>query len=155
MAPDPERAPSTDKTRVASRLASDYLLRWLQALSEIADGDLLAGILTIAIIQANVGHLDRGGPGQDYESLDSIPPDSLRRPVSVLALAQGLNLPYETTRRQVAKLVAAGVCVRVKGGVIASAAALDGEPNRRALERHMVSLRRLFRDLKAAGVPLD
>ncbi|MFL5296940.1 MAG: hypothetical protein ACJ798_11220 [Phenylobacterium sp.] len=148
-------AASRDKLRVASRLGSDYVLRWLKIISDVAEGDLLAGIISLAIIQANIGHIDRDGSGEAFEDLETMPPDSVRRPVSVLALSSGLGLPYETTRRHVAKLIAVGFCVRVKGGVIAPGSVLDGEANRRGLDRHMVSLRRLFRDLKAAGVALD
>lgn len=149
------RPPSGDKARVASRLGADYLLRSLQTLAELADGELLTAVISLAIVQANIGYIDRGGAGRSFDSSHTVPPDEIRRPVSVLSLSQSLGLPYETTRRYVAKMVASGMCVRVKGGIITPAAVLDTPEHRERLRRNLANLRRLFRDLKAAGVDLD
>ena len=75
--------------------------------------------------------------------------------MSVLSLSASLGLPYETTRRHVAKMVETGQCLRVKGGVIAPTAAV-GDPRRtEILEQNLINLKRLYRNLKAAGVALD
>jgi hypothetical protein len=92
-------------------------LRSLKMIGELAGGELLTGLVSLARVQANVAHLDRLAGG--FAGIDTAPPDELRRPVSVLALSSSLGLPYETIRRHVAKMVAAGQCVRVKGGVVA------------------------------------
>jgi hypothetical protein len=114
----------------------------------------LTGLVNLALVQANVAHLDRAGSG--FASLDSVPPDEVRRPVSVLALSASMGLPYETTRRHVAKMVKTGQCQRVKGGVIVPAAVVEEDTRRsEMLEQNMINLRRLYRNLRNAGVPLD
>ena len=147
-------AGSEDKTRLAARLSADYMLRSLKMIGELAQGELLTGLVNLALVQANVAHLDRASAG--FTGLDSVPPDELRRPVSVLALSASIGLPYETTRRHVAKMVKTGQCLRVKGGVIVPAAVVEEDARRsEMLEQNMINLRRLYRNLRNAGVPLD
>ncbi|HEY3950267.1 hypothetical protein [Phenylobacterium sp.] len=146
--PSPE-----DKTRLASRLAADYLLRSLKMIGELAEGELLTGLVNLALVQANVSHLDRVASG--FDGVDTPPPDEVRRPVSILALSASLGLPYETTRRHVAKMVATGQCVKVKGGVVVPTAVIDDGRRTEMLEVNLMNLRRLFRNLRAAGVNLD
>jgi hypothetical protein len=150
------RTRDPDKSRVAGRLASDYLLRSLKMLGELADGDLLTGLVSLAIVQANVSHVDHAlGETGAFDGLATIPPDVVRRPVSVLAVADSLGLPYETTRRHVTKLIKSGQVVRTKGGVVAPTSVLK-DPRRQAmLDANIPNLRRLFRNLKAASVVLD
>ncbi|THD61879.1 hypothetical protein [Phenylobacterium sp.] len=146
--PDPP-----DKSRLAARISADYLLRSLKMIGELANGELLTGLVNLALVQANVSHLDRVSSG--FDSLDSPPPDEVRRPVSILALSANLGLPYETTRRHVAKMVETGQCVRVKGGVIAPTAAVADPRRSEMLEVNLTNLRRLYRNLRAAGISLD
>lgn len=149
-APSPDPA---DKTRLVARLTADYLLRSLKMIGELAQGELLTGLVNLALVQANVGHLDPAGSA--FDSLDSIPPDEVRRPVSVLSISASLGLPYETTRRHVAKMVETGQCLRVKGGVVAPTAAVADPRRSEMLEQNLVNLKRLYRNLRNAGVPLD
>jgi len=122
-------------------------------IGELAQGELLTGLVNLALVQANVGHLDRAGSG--FDSVDSIPPDEVRRPVSVLSLSASLGLPYETTRRHVAKMVETGQCLRVKGGVVAPTAAVADPRRTEMLAQNLVNLKRLYRNLKSAGVALE
>jgi hypothetical protein len=125
-------------------------------LGELADGELLTGLVHLAIVQANVSHVDHAPSEQGpFDGLATLPPDEVRRPVSVLAVADSLGLPYETTRRHVTKLIRSGQAVRAKGGVVAPTSVLQ-DPRRQAmLDANIPNLRRLFRSLKAAGVALD
>jgi hypothetical protein len=142
-----------DKTRLASRLAADYLLRSLKMIGDLAEGELVTGLVNLALVQANVSHLDRVASG--FDGVDTPPPDEVRRPVSILSLSASLGLPYETTRRHVAKMVATGQCVRVKGGVVVPTAVIGEARRTEMLEVNLMNLRRLFRDLRNAGVILD
>jgi hypothetical protein len=144
-----------DRARVASRASSDYVLRSMQLLGEMVSGEFLTGLVWLAIVQANIGHIDQNGLGRSFQDGQSPPPDSLRRPVSVLALSASLGLPYETMRRHVAKLVASELCVRVKGGVIVPSVVLSSAKHAELMDRNLTNLRRLSRGLKAAGVKLD
>jgi hypothetical protein len=153
--PSPREGPADppDKTRLAARLSADYLLRSLKMIGELADGELITGLVNMALVQANVSHLDRVASG--FDGIDTPPPDEVRRPVSILALSANLGLPYETTRRHVAKMVASGQCVRVKGGIVAPTAVVADPRRSGMLEANLMNLRRLFRNLRAAGIKLD
>jgi hypothetical protein len=83
------------------------------------DRHLLDTLLLTSIVQANVAAISRQ-PGMQlaYAGLESPPPDELRRPVSINALATSLRLPFETVRRRVRNLAARDLCRVVEGGVI-------------------------------------
>ena len=109
-----------------------------------------------AVVAANISYIDQQSEtSARYASLDHAPPDALQRPVSVLALAGSLGLPYETTRRRVAALIEAGRCVRVKGGIVALSAGQRGPDAERAMLANLVNVRRFLRALRHAGVQLD
>jgi hypothetical protein len=145
-----------DTARLVARLSSEYVLRALKVLTEFHGADMVTAVLTQAIIAANTSHLDgRAGEGALYAGLEHTPPDAVRRPISVLALAQSMGLPFETTRRHVNKLVKAGRCVRVRGGVIVPASVLEHPRTREATMTNVANVRRFVRALKAAGVTAD
>jgi hypothetical protein len=149
-------AVENDKARIATRLSSDYFIRSLRLLSEWAGGDVMTSLISLAIIQGNIGHLDRsGGPGGDFADPSTPPPDELRRPVSVLSISEALGLPYETTRRHVQKMLKAGQCVRVKRGVVLSVSALSGPAHAAFLRSNLSNVRRLYRALRTAGVEVN
>ena len=84
-----------------------------------AFGSLPRAIFFTAIVAANVQHITRSAVRTwRYAGPDQIPPDSERRPVSILGLAQSLQKPFETTRQNVNALIAEGLVVKVEGGVI-------------------------------------
>ena len=109
--------------RASIRLASNYLLRNVEVVSEAAEGDLMGGLIFSAILQANVSPISNNPKlGKTYGQMDAIPPDAVRSPISVNALAESLGIPYETTRRHVNKLIKDGFCVKVGSrGVIVPA----------------------------------
>lgn len=99
--------------RAVTRLTLAYFLRWITALNRVFDGDLMMGIVFIAILQANTAWMSEDSHlTKEFGGVDDIAPDNLRRPVSARALATSLGLPRETVRRQVEKLVAQGWCVK-------------------------------------------
>jgi hypothetical protein len=145
-----------DRFRLSVRLATEYFLRSMQLLVEFVDGDLVTALVFLAIISANVTHLNADRPeGPLHADIDDVPPDEARKPVSVLALAGSLGLPYETTRRHVAKLLGSGQCERVAGGLIVPARVLLSERHTEVLRANLTNLRRLFRALNKAGVDLS
>jgi len=146
-----ERRP--DVSRAVARLSSEYVLRVLRLLGDLYGGDLLTAIIGQAIIAANTAHLVDGRSKEPrYAGTAEPPPDELRRPVSVLALAESLGLPFETTRRHVNKLIAAGACKRVKGGVIVLASAIEGPRNTEATEQNLDYVLSFGRALRRIGL---
>ncbi len=149
---DDRGAVSDARLRAATRISTDYVLRSLQLVREVAQDDLLDGIILSALVQANVGHLV--GPEANAEQ-GAAPRDEQRRPVSVMALAANLGFPYETMRRRIGKLIDAGWCIRVPGGVIVPGSVIDGPANKAALRANFANLRRLRKALLAAGIDVD
>ena len=112
-------------SRIIVRASSDFLLRG------VAEGIKTFGtvrrmVIFTAIVVANVQHITRSAVRTwRYADLDSIPPDSLRRPISIKGLADSLGSPFETTRAHVAALVEDGYCIRSSEGVIVPNAVLQ------------------------------
>src|SRR5262249_20855611 len=98
--------------------ATGMLLAGLRALRGFWGGDLMKGVVFTAIWTANVKHVTNTSPAISRTVLD----DSLRIPVSVMAISRSLRLPYETVRRHADALLRDGVCVRSgRGGLVVPA----------------------------------
>jgi len=147
-------AAHADRARLATRLSSDFVMRSLDLLRQMHGGELLTGLIWLAIVQANIAHLDGTALSGEFASVDAVPPDELRRPASVLAIANALGLPYETTRRHVGKLLAQGECRRVSGGVIVPAERFLDPRRKEMITTTYANLRRFNRQLLKAGVDL-
>ena len=141
------------RDRLALRLSSEYILRSIDLMTQVVGGDLVKGLIFLAIVQANIQHLiNDDGLSQTYsESTDTVP-DETRRPVSVHALSVSLGIPYETTRRYVNKLLTEGYCIRVRRGLLAPAEVLQRDEMLAALKRNFANLQRLVTGLKRSGV---
>lgn len=124
----PLSAPVDDRTgparqRLTCRLAIDLLLD-LIAIGR-GDGHVLDTLLAAAIIQANVQEIMRRADLQlAFSEKDEMPPDEMRRPVTMNAVATSLQLPFETVRRRVRAMARDGFCRFVDGGVIVPTAVL-------------------------------
>jgi DNA-binding Lrp family transcriptional regulator len=137
--------------RIVTRLSSEYVLRAFQLLID-AYGDLRAGLLAQAIHTANVAALDHTDEGRSAAGPGGIFPDELRRPIGIARLADSTGLPFESTRRIVQRLIDAGECRRVEGGVILPGAAEERPWRIRAVTSNVSYVRRFMRDLQAAGL---
>jgi Mn-dependent DtxR family transcriptional regulator len=105
------------RLRLIGRLSAAYLLDSAGIVR--GDGDIVDALLAGAIIQANVQEINgRADLQLEYAEADRIPPNALRRPVSMNALANSLKLPFETVRRRVKRMERDGFCRFVHGGVI-------------------------------------
>ena len=143
------------RDRLALRLSSEYILRSIDLMTHVVGGDLVKGLIFLAVVQANIQHLiNDDGLSQTYsESTDTVP-DEARRPVSVHALSVSLGIPYETTRRYVNKLLNDGYCIRVRRGLLVPAGVLQREEMLAALKRNFANLQRLVAGLKRSGVEI-
>ncbi|MBU1376133.1 MAG: hypothetical protein KKE02_24100 [Alphaproteobacteria bacterium] len=111
--PDPVLAAHS---RTIVRWMARHLLRSFEVAREMHGGDVMQTIVFTTIWSLNVGHLGRNA---GYAAIGDVPPDTMRRPLSVHRLARRLHLPEETVRRYVGKLIDAGLCERVgRQGVI-------------------------------------
>jgi len=104
--------------RVTTRLVIEFLIKAVCSGARVHRGSLARSLTYFAIQHANVEHLSRD-PALAWRYADDYPPDNVRRPISVHALAQAMAASPETTRRRVAELIADGACVKVDNrGVI-------------------------------------
>jgi hypothetical protein len=154
--PEPQLTASVLE-RAAVRVTTAFFLRQVALLADLARGDVLLGIVLIAVIDANTRRLIvDDAHDRRFSGLDDIPPDEERRPVSVRALSVSLKLPYETARRYVGRLLALGLCQRLgRAGVVVPAHAL-GDPRVVELTRRSFEdVRRFVAALRRVGVDVD
>ncbi len=130
-----------------ARLSSNYLLRSLSNLTEAFDGDMALAVVFIAISQAATDHLPLNRDRRNFGENGFIP-DELRRPVTVLSIANSLQMPRETTRRHVARLLQRGYCVQVRGRRVM----IPAEVYRRAELREVVEKNRRDLQLLMTGI---
>lgn len=137
--------------RLVARRCGAYLVRSIALLAKTY-GDFRTGILVQTIIVANTAYLDvRSGEGRRYAGLRQNLPDKLRRPISVAHLAEALGSPLETKRRHVQGLIDAGLCVRVRGGLIVPGAVLETPAAVCAMLTNVGYARRFVHDLRLIG----
>lgn len=147
--PGPAPAPAE---RLVARISVEYVLRFAERLASVA-GDLSQGLVLLAILHHNFSPLYADPVlGRRYGGLKTPPPDDMLTPVSVLALSRILDQPFETTRRQVNRLIRGRRCERTRGGVIVPAQALQTRLARRALLGHLGDLQRTFGALARLGL---
>lgn len=146
--------PSNSSLRVAARLAVGFALDLVKVSG--FGRDVVDGVLLVAISQANVALITRDPDLQrTYATLDQPPPDDLRRPVSVNAIAGSLRLPFETTRRRVAALVKTGVLQATPRGVILPLVPLNSTFYRMAAGANYALMRALYFRLRKIGLLND
>lgn len=90
----------------------DALLRIGPACAEPFDHDFTRMFVFFAAARGSVGHLNHHHCLRS-DAVQGVFPDEMRRPVSILSVANFLGLPYETVRRHMHKLVEDGWCERV------------------------------------------
>jgi hypothetical protein len=89
-----------------------------------------------------------------YADQFAVPPDSLRRPLRVSALARTLRLPYATVQRRAEKLVADGRVEKVRGGLRVSEEWLNLPTSVTVSTISYQNIRRILAAATAAGFPI-
>ncbi|ODT89625.1 MAG: hypothetical protein ABS78_02040 [Phenylobacterium sp. SCN 70-31] len=127
-------------------------------LDEVAAGlaglDPMDALLVLAINQANIAPLTRDPDARRaYGGLEHAAPDSVRRPATVNAIANSLGVPFETARRRLKRLEAAGVCqVSPSAGVMVPEAWLTSPAYLDSVRAAHERLVKLYADLLAADL---
>ncbi len=113
----------------------------------------LDALLLSTIVQANVAPISgRADLQVAFADADAPPPDEMRRPVSVNALASSLRLPFESVRRRVHGLQRSGLCRLSRDGVIVPTEILTHPTYLAGAFQAYERLRRLHGDLRRLGV---
>ncbi|WP_374470927.1 hypothetical protein [Phenylobacterium sp.] len=139
------------RERVIGDLSLDFLVD--VASLGIADLDSADALLVMAINQANILPLTQDPAARRrYGDLAAPAPDDERRPVSISAIALSLGLPFETARRHIHRLSAAGVCAIEERGVIVPAAFLSSPAYLGSVMQMYGRLRSFHDELQAYGL---
>ncbi|WP_374570435.1 hypothetical protein [Phenylobacterium sp.] len=146
MRNDPAARAAISTLHVSCDLILD-LLRASQGPLNVIDTLIRAGVVQ-ANIAAATGELDAQ---LLYGDLDAIPPDAMRRPVSISRLAQGLRLPFETVRRHVKSLCDRGFCEMHRRGVMVPAAYFEQQQSKVAVAAVNAMTAQTFHRLAAGG----
>jgi hypothetical protein len=134
------------------RVGADYFLRLAGLVAEPFDGDLMLGVTFLAVAQASVKHLNH--PTQlNPLAVDGVFPDAMRRPVTIASVARALNLPRETARRYVHRLIDMGYCQQTGARGVIVPAAVMASPQVDAIVRdNLTALDLLFEALDRSAV---
>lgn len=144
-------ARSGGEMRLLSRLSVAFLLD-LVAIAR-RGRHVLDALLLTTIVQANVAEISRRADLQVlYADAANVPPDELRRPVSLNALAASLGQPYETVRRRVGNLAKEGLVELGPGGAIVPAVVLTTPDYLQSGFEAYERVRRFYYDLADLGL---
>jgi len=129
-----------------TRVSLPYLL---DSIAISRDGaDVIDTLLLAAIGEGNLARMSRDASLQMTYAATP-PPDDMRRPVSINAIAESLALPFETARRRIARLADKGACVIVPGGVIVPQAQRETPEFTAMCRARYERLKRFYFDLAA------
>jgi DNA-binding Lrp family transcriptional regulator len=151
----PSNAPLAARSGGEMRLLSRLSVAFLLDLIAITRGGrhVLDTLLLTTIVQANVAEISRRADLQvQYADAVNVPPDELRRPVSLNALASSLGQPYETVRRRVGGLVREGLVELGSGGAVVPGAVLTSPEYLQAGFHAYERMRRFYYDLADLGL---
>ncbi len=149
-------AASDTHVRLVSRICNEFFLDSAVSCADLFKGELLTGLVFMAILRENVRHIDHASAeAKTYGGLTSPPPDEVREPVTIYVVAKVLGLTYETARRHVKRLVDDGYCVRLERGLMIPADVLLKPEMLRANERNLASFNALLHNAVRAGVVVE
>jgi len=132
-----------------SRLFAYFVAEFIQrtALPVVAsfDNDYEQAMIFLAISTQNIQNVMLNQvTRKQYSSFSSYVPDHLMRPVSRMALARSTNLPRETVRRKVLKLIERGYVEETPKGLVIPRKLRDLPLYAETVAVQEANLRRLF-----------
>jgi hypothetical protein len=130
------------RSRLVARQVSELMLRRGARWQAATGTDPLDWLLLQVVLSANLSHV----PGGRDRPLPVQP-----RPVSLMAVAGSMRLPYETVRRRVTQLRAAGLIEADAGGARVIGAAMPPVRAGRLLHADAAALGEALRSLAMAG----
>jgi hypothetical protein len=132
-----------------TRIDLDIATRWIEEVVAF-DGGVVPAMIRLAIAHANTRHLlDDAALSLRYAHQHRPLPDEARHPTGPRAIARDTGLPFETVRRHVATMLAAGTVAHGNGGVILPARELMAERHVEHQRRLIAQFRRLVDELAA------
>lgn len=147
-----EAKPSAE---AAAALASArFVFGFLQGLHELSGGDIVDRVLWLAVADAGTRHLTQDAVlNRRHAGLGPPPPDAVRLPVSVSAIARATGLSFETARRRILEMARREVCEIQPGrGVLVTAAHLSRPQSVEEMVRVYTALNLFHRELTGLGI---
>lgn len=136
--------------RFALRAANSFIIDGLTAYR--SGRDFTDALIMATLVQCNSAPVAADPVLQRrYATFEAVAPDSLRRAISINAIASSLGLPFETVRRRVKRLIADGACEVVPEGIRLVAGQMQSPGARAGLERSYEMVRALYLRLKRNG----
>lgn len=137
--------------RIVARLANGFVLDMVRRAA--LGTDVQDTVLLAAISQGNLGAITCDPELQRrFATLKTPIDDTLRRPISISAVAGSLRMPFETARRRITRLAEFGV-VEVSGrGVIVTSGPLASTVYDAAAQANYDLVRRLHERMVALGL---
>jgi hypothetical protein len=120
MVKDRKEEVATDPiARALGRASADYMLRSISLIRQGTGGSLLDAVICLAVVRGNLAQfLGDEEFERTFGGIDTVPPDEMRRPVTIRGLAEFLDFPYETVRRNVLRLAEKGLLEKRAGGYV-------------------------------------
>lgn len=147
--PDPILTPEGHPYRAVARLFMTYALR-LGSEMRVLAGDFLNLFILLELTHLNTLPLSDRRDGDVTGRDVPVVGDERKTPVSISALARAADLSFETTRRRLSRLTAAGVCKAVDNGYIVPEAVILEFARKLAVTNEM-NLARLYRACAQIG----
>ncbi|HWE45968.1 MAG TPA: hypothetical protein VG407_08055 [Caulobacteraceae bacterium] len=135
-----------DIARALGRVSADYMLRSLGLIRTATGGSLLDALICLAVVRGNLAQfLGDEAFERMYGGIDTVPPDEVRRPVTIRGLAEFLDLPYETVRRNVLRLASTGLLEKRAGGYVVPVHVARLEAWNEIIRANSINVERLVR----------
>lgn len=132
--------------RALGRASADYLLRSLNLIRKATNGNLVDGLICLAVARGNLAQfLGDENFERAYGAIDTVPPDEMRRPVTIRGLAEFLDFPYETVRRNVLRLAEKGLLEKRAGGYVVPVTVVRLESWNELIRSNTINVERLVR----------
>jgi hypothetical protein len=118
--------------------------------------DWLGMVIVNAVMAANAHPISRDPIlAKRYGEIDTVPPESLRHPITGTQLAKALRLPYSTVQRQVKRAIVCGQLKRVEGGIMVTESQLNAAAVRIVGPAAAIRAGRVFGRLVSGGFRFD
>lgn len=141
--------------RIISRATMDYARRLMKDSVQTFGLDLTDLLVVLTAYAGNYAYLKYepalAGVQREAEASPSV---DLRRPTSRNAIAAALNMPRETVRRRIARLIEAGYLAERAGGVVGALREVQTEAADRLRTRNQEMFAAMLASLQRQGVPV-
>lgn len=144
-------ARDVSQVRLICRHASELLLLRSERWTPLWPSERMAGLVIETTLSATTAHLPYCDPLPEPSWIGLDAALDAARPLSVLAMARSLKLPYGSIARRVEQLVAADLLIKESRGVRVSPRFLSGDRPIGITEANKAELRRILGQLQAAG----